>query len=85
MYLENKPVSADCHGPAALAGVKLPNCEFLVKGKKLTAKSNAKKGKFGRAHYPFCLEDKFNKIGAFYSAAAPREPWVVRYGNLLTG
>ena len=34
MYENNKPVSADCHGPAAFAGVMLSNNELMIKGKK---------------------------------------------------
>lgn len=85
MYVANKVVSADCHGPAALAGVTLPNGEFLVKGKRLTAKSNAEEGKWARSNYPFLLESRLKKNLAVFSAAPPKQAWVVQDGNLLTG
>ena len=85
MYLDGKPVSADCHGPAALAGVKLPNGELMVKGKRVTAKSNAEESKWAHKHYPFMLEDRLKEGKALFSAAKPKQPWVVRDGNLLTG
>lgn len=85
MYESGKPVSADCHGPAAFAGVRLSNNQLMVEGKKLTAKSNAEEGDWARDNYPFLLETKFNQLNANFSAAAPYEAWIVQDGNLLTG
>jgi len=85
MYLENKVISADCHGPAALAAVTLPNGEFMVKGKRLTAKSDAEEGNWARNNYPFSLEARLKARKAIFSAANPRQAWVVQDGNLLTG
>jgi putative intracellular protease/amidase len=85
MYMANKVISADCHGPAALAAVTLPNGEFMVKGKRLTAKSNAEEGSWARSHYPFLLENRLKKHQAIFSAAKPKKAWVVQDGNLLTG
>ena len=85
MYMANKVISADCHGPAALAAVTLPNGEFMVKGKRLTAKSNAEEGSWARSNYPFLLENRLKKNQAIFSAAKPKQPWVVQDGNLLTG
>ncbi|MEM7705890.1 MAG: type 1 glutamine amidotransferase domain-containing protein [Pseudomonadota bacterium] len=85
LFEEGKPVAADCHGPAAFAGVRLSNGVLMVRGKKLTAKSNAEEGEWARKNYPFLLEDKFNELSAHFSAAEPYQPWVVRDGNLLTG
>jgi len=85
MYMANKVISADCHGPAALAAVTLPNGEFMVKGKRLTAKSNAEEGSWAKNNYPFLLENRLKKNQALFSAAKPKQPWVVQDGNLLTG
>jgi len=85
MYMENKVISADCHGPAALAAVTLPNGEFMIKNKRMTAKSNAEEGSWARSNYPFLLEDRLKENQALFSAAKPREAWVVQDGNLLTG
>ncbi|MFK8014751.1 MAG: type 1 glutamine amidotransferase domain-containing protein [Gammaproteobacteria bacterium] len=85
MYESGKPVAADCHGPAAFAAVRLSDGELMIKGKKLTAKSNAEEGEWARANYPFLLEDKLKQVSSQFSAAPPYEPWVVRDGNLLTG
>ena len=85
MYENDKPVTAACHGPAALAAVRLSNGKLLVEGKRLTAKSNAEEGDWARANYPFLLEDKLKAVSSQFSAAAPYQPWVVRDGNLLTG
>lgn len=85
MYERGKPVTAACHGPAALAEVRLSNGERLIKGKHVTAKSNAEEGDWARANYPFLLEDKLKETSAQFSAAEPYEPWVVRDGLLITG
>ncbi|PHS13277.1 MAG: hypothetical protein COA86_17365 [Kangiella sp.] len=82
---KNKIISADCHGPIALAGVKLSNGEFLVKGRKLTAKSNAEESHWANSHYSFLVEDKLTKNGAVYSAAGRGEAYIVIDGNLVTG
>ncbi|MFK7954745.1 MAG: type 1 glutamine amidotransferase domain-containing protein [Lysobacterales bacterium] len=85
MFEQGKPVTAACHGPAAFGNVRLSNGELMVKGKKLTAKSNAEEGDWARENYPFLLEDKLLEASAQFSAAAPYEPWVVQDGNLITG
>ncbi|MEO0576916.1 MAG: type 1 glutamine amidotransferase domain-containing protein [Pseudomonadota bacterium] len=85
MYESGKPVSAACHGPAALAAVRLTDGSLLVRGKQVTAKSNAEEGKWARENYPFLLEDKLRSLDATFSATDPYEPWVVQDGNLLTG
>lgn len=85
MYMDNKIVAADCHGPVALAGVTLPNGEYMIKDKKLTAKSIAEESNWGKSNYPFMLESRLKEHQAIFSAAKPKQPWVVRDGNLLTG
>lgn len=81
----NKVISADCHGPVALAGVRLSNGEWFISNRKVTAKSNAEEGRRARSRYPFLLEDRLKQNKAHFSAAAPGEAYVVVDGNLLTG
>lgn len=85
MYEDNKPVSADCHGPAAFAGVRLSSGELMISGKNVTAKSNAEEGQWARDNYPFMLQDKLIEHQASFSAAPPQKAWIIQDGNLLTG
>lgn len=82
-----KIVSAVCHGPAALVNVKLANGEALVKGKQVTAFSDAEENIMGTSEVmPFMLETKLVEAGAEFSKAD--EPWgakVVVDGKLITG
>ncbi len=85
LYEAGKPVSADCHGPAAFAGVRLSDGSLMVSGKKVTAKSNAEEGQWARDNYPFMLQDKLIEQQAMFSAAPAGEPWIIQDGHLLTG
>lgn len=85
MYQNDKLVAAVCHGPAALAGVKLDDGSYLIEGKKVTAKSNAEENEWARKNYAFLLEDKMTKMGSKFSKADPYKPWVVQDGLLITG
>jgi len=82
-----KVVSAVCHGPAALVGVKLPGGGFLVEGKQVTGFSNEEEEMVGKTKVvPFLLEDKLKEIGGKYAKSG--EPWgekVVVDGRLVTG
>jgi hypothetical protein len=40
MWKEGKPVSAICHGPAAITNVKDPNGKHIVSGRRVTSFSN---------------------------------------------
>ena len=84
-YKENKIIAALCHGPAALAYVTLDNGKRLIEGRKLTGKSNAEEPEWAENWYPFLIENRFNKYGSFYSAAKPKEPYIVYDYPLLTG
>ena len=55
LYQTNKPIAAVCHGPAALAGVRLDNGNLLIEGKKITGKSNAEEDEWARKNYFFML------------------------------
>lgn len=83
--VQNKLISADCHGPVALAGVKLANGTLFVNGREMTAKSNAEESNWAKSRFPFLLEDKLGQNNAKFIAASPRQPHVVVDGNLITG
>lgn len=85
LYEAGKPVSADCHGPAAFASVRLSDGSLLIAGKQVTAKSNAEEGQWARDNYPFLLQDKMIEQRGSFSAAPPGQPWVIQDGLLLTG
>ncbi|KAI1139337.1 class I glutamine amidotransferase-like protein [Hypoxylon sp. FL0543] len=83
-----KVVAAVCHGPAALVNVVLPGGEHLLRGKRVTAYSNAEEEAVGMArHMPFSLEDRIREAGATYEKAGLNEPFVVVEdgGRLITG
>lgn len=80
-----KIVAAVCHGPAAFLGVKLEDGTPLVKGRKLTAFSNAEEEGYAKADVPFLLEDALREEGAEYSAGDVWQANVVVDGRLLTG
>lgn len=81
-----KVVSAVCHGPASLVGVKLKNGKYLVEGKKLTSFTNKEEDEVAKSYkMPFMLESKLIEQGASFVA---KENWadnVVVDGNLITG
>ena len=63
-YKHNKPVAFVCHAPAALAKVKAPNGEPLVKGKEVTGFSNSEEEAVKLTKVvPFLLEDEMKKLG----------------------
>lgn len=58
-------VGAVCHGPAALINVKLSNGNYLIKGKKVAAFTNAEEKAHGMDKVvPFLLETKLKQQGA---------------------
>jgi len=89
-YTHNKIIAAVCHGPAALAKVKLANGKYLLDGQQVTGFSNAEEDASGKSKYmPFMLEDELNKAsGGHYVKAAANwgEKVVVSGGGrLITG
>jgi len=83
-----KVVSAVCHGPIALAKVKLSDGSYLVSGQPVTGFSNAEEEQSGLTKaMPVLLEDILLQNGGKYEKA---EPWGVkvaigRSGKLITG
>ena len=89
-YAAGKIVSAVCHGPAALAFVKLPNGRSFLSGAKVTGFSNSEEEAVGGiAEMPFLLETELDKAsGGGYLRG--EENWgkhvvVDRDGKLITG
>jgi len=89
-YENNKIVSAVCHGPAALAHVKLASGEYLLAGQPVTGFSNTEEDTVGLTSVmPFKLEDALNTAsgGKYVKADADWAKRVVvgRGGRLITG
>lgn len=61
-YEHNKIISAVCHGPAALAHVKLPNGTYFLDDQQVTGFSNSEEDAVQCTEFmPFSLEDALNK------------------------
>ncbi|PAV20903.1 class I glutamine amidotransferase [Pyrrhoderma noxium] len=85
-YNKNKVVSAVCHGPAALVGVKGADGKSIFDGKEATGFSNVEEEQAGKvADVPFLLETRIGELGGKYVRSDPWAPKVVSSGNLLTG
>jgi len=89
-WARNKIVSAVCHGPAALAYVKLPSGQYLLSGQPVTGFSNSEEDQVGMSkEMPFLLEDQLNTAsgGKFVKAEAAWGPKVVVSGDgrIITG
>jgi putative intracellular protease/amidase len=85
-YAHNKIVSAVCHGPAALANVKLPSGEYLIAGQAVTGFSNSEEDAVGLSKFmPFMLQDALEKNsgGKFVKADDWAKKVVVSRGGLL--
>lgn len=85
IYENGGVIAADCHGPAALINVTLSDGSLLIKGRNITAKSNAEEGWWARTNYPYLLEDKIKALGGHFSAAKKGQPHAVVDGQLITG
>jgi len=83
-----KTVAAVCHGPIALANVKLSDGSFLVDGSAVTGFTNAEEDQVELTKaMPFLLEDVLKTNGAKFESA---DPWGVKVvagkeGRLYTG
>lgn len=89
-WAHNKIVSAVCHGPAALAYVKLPSGKYLLDGQSVTGFSNAEEDQVGLSSaMPFMLETQLSEAsgGKFVKAAEAWGPKVVVSGGgrIITG
>jgi len=83
---QGKPLAAVCHGPAALVDLQDENGEPLVKGKTLTAFTDAEETAVGlHEAVPFMLESKLRELGANFESGPDWESKVHRHGLLITG
>lgn len=82
----DRPVAAVCHGVAGLASARNSQGTPLVRGRKITAFSNAEEDQVGyTALLPALPENLLRSLGAHYSCAPPWQEHVVADGWLLTG
>jgi len=88
-YNAKKPVSAVCHGPAALVLAKRSDGKSILNGIPVTGFSNAEEAQTPYNDFekilPFSLEDKLGQLGGKYETAGPWQPKVIWEGGVLTG
>lgn len=83
---KNKSVGAVCHGVAALTSVLDAKGQPWIKGKQVTAFSNAEEESAGMDKLlPFLLETKLLSLGAVYTKGPNYVKHVVSEGNVITG
>lgn len=86
IYENGGIVSAVCHGPAALVNVKLSNGDYLVKGKDVSAFTDAEEKEVGLDKVvPFLIESKLRERGAKMKLAKNWADQSVVSGRLVTG
>lgn len=88
VYERGGVVAAVCHGPVALANVRLSDGSLLVAGREVTGFSNAEETVFGKrwaSRFPILLEDGLRARGARWQSAPVMLPNVVVDGRLITG
>lgn len=81
-------VAAVCHGPAALAGVRLVDGRPMVDGRAMTGFTEEEEALFGKRwakEFAFQLEPRMRELGARWQEAPLMMPKVVVDGRLLTG
>ena len=93
----DKVAAALCHGVAVLAYARLPNGEYLAKGRTVTGFANVEEdfaddavwsmGLLPRDRHvmPWRIEDRMTSIGANYVRSGTWRAFAVRDGNLITG
>lgn len=86
MLAAGKPVAAVCHAPGVLKGVRGPDGEALVKGRRVTGFTNSEEAAVGLTEVvPFLVEDTLVRLGGQFSKAADWQPYVLTDGLLVTG
>ncbi|TAE22259.1 MAG: type 1 glutamine amidotransferase domain-containing protein [Cytophagales bacterium] len=96
-YQSGKVTAALCHGTAILRYAKLPNGEYLAKGKTVTGFANVEEdfadnavwdyGLLSRDKHlmPWRIEDELKALGANFVQAGLWRGFAIRDGNLITG
>ena len=83
---EDKVIAAVCHGPTALADVKLENGRYLVEGKRINAFTDDEERAVGMDKIvPFLLESRLIERGARFEKSGLWQPHVAVDGRLITG
>lgn len=89
-YEAGKITALVCHGTCLLLETKLPNGEFLVKGKTWTGFANSEEdfadSFVGKRIQPFRIEEEAKKIeGTSFRVSGTFAPFAIRDGILITG
>ena len=85
-YDSGKVVAAVCHGPAGFVGAKRADGSPLVRGKRISAFTNAEEEAMGLTKaVPFLLETRLAELGAHIESGPRFKPFAVRDGKLVTG
>ena len=85
MYEKGGVVSAVCHGPCALANVKV-NGDWLIKGKTVCGFTNEEEEFTGIKEYlPFLLETQLRANGGIFEGVAPWQANCKVSERLVTG
>ena len=96
-YAAGRIAAALCHGVAILKFAKLPNGDFLAKGKTVTGFANVEEDFADNAVWsygllprdkhvmPWRIEDEMKAIGANFVQGGLWRSFAVRDGNLVTG
>jgi putative intracellular protease/amidase len=86
IYERGGAVAAVCHGPAGLVNIKLSNGDYLVKGKKVSAFTDAEEDAVGLTSVvPYLLASTLVARGALHDAAPNFQAKVIVDGRLVTG
>ena len=86
-YAKGKIIAAVCHGPVALANVKLDDGRYLLEGLKVTGFSDSEERAVG-VEVPFSLEQRLDQASG--GGYVKGEDWaskveVGKHGKLITG
>jgi putative intracellular protease/amidase len=96
-FTAGKIAAALCHGVAILRYARLPNGEFLARGRTVTGFANVEEDFADNAVWsmkllppgqhvmPWRIEDELKKLGANYVQAGLWRSFAVRDANLITG
>ena len=85
-YDSGQVVAAVCHGPAGFVGAKRADGSPLVRGRRISAFTNAEEEAMGLTKaVPFLLETRLAELGAHVENGPRFKPFAVRDGKLVTG
>jgi putative intracellular protease/amidase len=79
-WKDGKPVTAICHGPAALVNVKDPQGKNIVSERKVTSFSNVEEEQVGAtSNIPFLVETRLIEVRRCFHARSLSSSWA---GNM---